>query len=38
MADPGLRQQLDAGLPVTPAGAAAKLRNPALPDLFFNEA
>jgi carboxymethylenebutenolidase len=26
-----------AGLPVTGAGAAAKLRNPALPDPFFNE-
>jgi len=26
------------GLPVTGAGAAAKLRNPALPDPFFNEA
>jgi len=25
------------GLPVTGAGAAAKLRNPALPDPFFNE-
>lgn len=26
-----------AGLPVTGAGAAAKLRNPSLPDPFFNE-
>jgi carboxymethylenebutenolidase len=26
------------GLPVTGAGAAAKLRNPSLPDPFFNEA
>ncbi|HEX5842882.1 MAG TPA: hypothetical protein VFY62_10400, partial [Pseudomonas sp.] len=26
------------GLPVTGAGAAAKLRNPALSDPFFNEA
>jgi carboxymethylenebutenolidase len=25
------------GLPVTGAGAAAKLRNPGLPDPFFNE-
>ena len=25
------------GLPVTGAGAAAKLRNPSMPDPFFNE-